>query len=256
MSSRLLISMLGLSGVCASLWGADIRGTVVIHRTLTKRKVTVSATSYDRGALTPVESQSSEDPLVFERRHVAIYLEDTAAAGVGANSLPTPVMEQRNRQFVPDLAVIPAGSAVSFPNIDPIFHNIFSLSKSRSFDLGNYPKGQMRLVTFPKPGIVVIGCHLHSNMAAFIVVTPGPWGTLADANGNFVLRNAPPGDHKIVAWHKIAGTFRKSIHVEEGRTENVEFLIPLDEAGSPLVGGKSSVITRREGAIGPGTRQK
>ena len=90
-------------------------------------------------------------------------------------------MEQQNRRFAPDLVVIPAGSSVSFPNFDPIFHNVFSLSKAKSFDLGNYSKGQTRMVTFPKPGIVAVYCHLHPNMAGTIVVTPNQWGVRVDA---------------------------------------------------------------------------
>ncbi|HEY6476018.1 MAG TPA: hypothetical protein VI456_05510, partial [Polyangia bacterium] len=79
------------------------------------------------------------------------------------------VMEQRDRQFAPRLLAIPAGSTVSFPNFDPVYHNVFSLSPARAFDLGIYKNGESRDVTFEKEGIVRLGCNLHANMTAHVV---------------------------------------------------------------------------------------
>jgi hypothetical protein len=132
------------------------------------------------------------------------------------------------------MVVIQAGSKVSFPNNDPIFHNVFSLSGPKTFDLGNYPKGDTRVVTFPEPGIVYVNCHLHPNMAATIVVAPNRWNTRADRDGRFELADVPAGKYTIVAWHKAAGFLRQSIVVEPDRDENVEFLIPIDENGHAL----------------------
>jgi plastocyanin len=146
----------------------------------------------------------------------------------------TVAMEQKDRQFVPDLLVIPSGSSVSFPNMDPIFHNVFSLSKPKTFDLGNYSKGQTRLVTFPKPGIVFVNCRLHPNMTATIVVSPNRWNTVADASGSFALHGVPPGTHTIVAWHKTAGFFREKVEVTPSRGATVQFIIPLSEDGTVI----------------------
>jgi hypothetical protein len=125
--------------------------------------------------------------------------------------------------------VIGAGSAVSFPNFDPIFHNVFSLSKPKTFDLGNYPRGQTRMVTFPKPGIVSVYCHLHPNMAGTVVVTPNQWAARVDASGQFVLADVPPGKYSVVAWHKTGGTFRKTIQVTAGQDSEINFFVPLPE---------------------------
>jgi plastocyanin len=144
----------------------------------------------------------------------------------------TATMEQKERQFVPDTLVIPAGSTVSFPNLDPVFHNVFSLSRPKMFDLGNYPKDHTRTVTFPKPGIVFVDCHLHSNMAGVIVVSPNGWSTKADANGRFLLADLPPGSYTLVAWHKAAGFFRQQVLVTGERNVQVTFVIPLDANGS------------------------
>ena len=132
-----------------------------------------------------------------------------------------------------ETVVIPVGSKVSFPNLDPIFHNVFSLSKPKSFDLGNYPKGDTRTVTFTQPGVVYVNCHLHPNMTGTIVVTPNRWETKADRDGHFHIDDLPPGKYTVVAWHKSAGFFREQ--VEAGGT--VEFVIPLAADGTPLVRG-------------------
>lgn len=138
-------------------------------------------------------------------------------------------MEQTGRRFVPDLVVIPAGSSVSFPNLDPIFHNVFSLSRAKTFDLGNYVKGDSRSVTFPKAGIVFVNCHLHPNMSAAIVVTPNAWNTIASKDGQYALRDLPPGSYTVVAWHKAAGFFRKTVTVTDSDDLKVDFFIPIGE---------------------------
>lgn len=127
-----------VSGVllgAALLAGADIRGAITIERKLTRHNVTASAGMYQRGVTVELGADAEGDPIAFERSHVVVYIEGgptSSASGVVKASI-----EQRDRRFVPDLVVIPAGSAVSFPNFDPIFHNVFSLSKAKSFDLGN-----------------------------------------------------------------------------------------------------------------------
>jgi len=179
---------------------------------------------YQRGVAVELGADGEEDALAFERSHVAIYIEGAATAanpGVVKASI-----EQRDRRFSPDLVVIPAGSAVNFPNFDPIFHNVFSLSKVKSFDLGNYPDGQSRTVTFPAPGLVAVYCHLHSNMSATIVVTPNHWATKADGKGAFTLAGVPAGTYSVVAWHKTAGTFHKTIVIGEKNDGDLSFTLP------------------------------
>jgi hypothetical protein len=148
------------------------------------------------------------------------------------------VIEQRGRRFVPDFVVIPAGSSVSFPNLDPIFHNVFSLSKPRSFDLGNYPRNQTRRVDFPKPGIVTVGCHLHPNMGATIVVTPNRWAAVPGGDGRFTLRDIPAGRHMLVAWHRSTGPIRRQLDVPAQGSISVRLEIPVsvEESRSLLAG--------------------
>jgi plastocyanin len=214
---------LGISPV----WAADIDGTIIVERTLTKRNVTAAAGLYQRGTAVELRSDAIGDPLAYERTHVVIYLEGLVANANAAADLPVPTMEQRDRRFVPDLLVVPAGGSVSFPNFDPIFHNVFSLSKPKSFDLGNYPKGQTRTEKFATPGIVFVYCHLHSNMTASIVVTPNRWNTLSDATGKFSLADVPPGKYTVVAWHKAVGYFRQQVEITSTRGAEIRFVIPF-----------------------------
>lgn len=224
------VSVAVLSGAAA--YADRIEGTVVIKKKLTRRRVTAEVPMYQRGTAVALSADAEADPLAFERSRVAIWIEgpiskDSAAA-------PAAKLEQTNRRFSPEIIVIPAGAKVSFPNNDPVFHNVFSLSGPKSFDLGNYPKGDTRFVTFAEPGIVYVNCHLHPNMAATIVVTPNKWNTLAGRDGHFSIEDVPPGKYTVVAWHKAAGFFRQSITLTEGRNEPIEFLIPIDENGRML----------------------
>ncbi len=213
--------------ISAGATAADLTGTVVIKRTLTKRRVTPEAGLYQRGVTVQLDpANDTGDALAFERSHVAVYVD-----GIVSPDPQRAVMEQKNRRFSPDLLVIPAGSTVSFPNLDPIFHNIFSLSRPKSFDLGNYPQNQTRTVTFPKPGVVFLNCHLHPNMSAAIVVVPNRWCARPGADGSFRLPDLPPGKYTVVAWHKAAGSFRQEVVVRDQATVPVQFLIPLEEAG-------------------------
>jgi plastocyanin len=225
MHRSLIGLILALSGLTA-LHGADVRGSITVQRKLTPRNVTPAAGLYQRGAAVALQPDSSEDVLDYERSHVVVYLEGDVPARLPSGSVKA-AMEQQNRRFSPDLVTVPAGSAVSFPNFDPIFHNVFSLSKPKSFDLGNYPKGQAREVTFPKPGIVFVYCHLHPNMMGTVVVTPNQWAARVDASGQFVLADVPPGKYTVTAWHKTGGTFHKTIEVTNGPVPEVNFFVPL-----------------------------
>lgn len=221
---RLAFSVLTIAFLSHPLCGETVSGSILIKRKLTKRSVTAEIPIYQRGPATELGKDPEQDPLDFERSRVIVWIE-----GAGPVRGATVSMEQVGRRFSPDLVVVPVGSVVSFPNMDPIFHNVFSLSKPRIFDLGNYPKGDSRNVTFSKPGVVSVNCHLHPNMAGIVVITPNSWNARTDPAGNFELRDVPPGDYEIVAWHRTAGYFRKKLRVIAGVENKIEFFIPLAE---------------------------
>ena len=222
----------------ASLFAQDITGTILIRKKLTRRSVTPSVSIYQRGIAVAPGKNAGEDPLDFERARVVVYLEGPGPSSPAAPKVEQPTIKQSGRRFLPDLLAVPIGSTVSFPNMDPIFHNVFSLSKAKAFDLGNYDKGDTRTVVFSKPGVVYVNCHLHPNMAATIVVTPNQWYARSDAAGAYRIPAVPAGEYTIVAWHKAAGFFRKPVTLEPGRNAVVDFFIPIgDDPQKPTVKG-------------------
>src|SRR5215831_1878619 len=227
MRLRSLVLHCCIPAVAVALPAQAITGSIVIKKKLTKPSVTASVSVYQRGTTVRLGKDAELDPIAYERSRVVVYLEGPDVAGQIPGD-PAPQIQQHDRRFSPDLVVVPAGSTVSFPNMDPIFHNIYSLSKPKSFDLGNYDKGQTRKVTFPTPGIVEIYCHLHPNMQATVVVTPNRWFARPDREGQYRIPDVPAGRYTLVAWHKSAGFFRKTIVVENGHLATADFLIPID----------------------------
>ncbi len=215
------------TGACAE----SVTGTILIKKRLSKPSVTASVSVYQRGAAIKLGEDAEPDPIARERSRVVIYLEGPAQAQSGSTT--TQQIEQIDRRFTPEMVVVPVGSTVSFPNMDPIFHNIYSLSKPKSFDLGSYDKGESRKVTFPKAGIVQIYCHLHPNMQATVVVTPNRWYARPDRDGLYRIPDVPPGQYTVVAWHKSAGFFRKTVVVSTDHDATADFFIPLEADPTP-----------------------
>jgi plastocyanin len=228
MRMKVLFLLCAIALIAARTGAQDITGTILIKKKLTRPSVTASVSVYQRGETVKLGKDSDADPIAYERSRVVVYLEGPEPAGDDSSSRPQLQIEQLNRRFSPDLIVAPIGSTVSFPNMDPIFHNIYSLSKPKTFDLGSYDKGETRKVIFPKPGVVEIYCHLHPNMAATVVVTPNRWYARPEPSGQYRIPNVPPGQYTIVAWHRSAGFFRKSIVVERGHSATADFFIPIE----------------------------
>lgn len=110
------------------------------------------------------------------------------------------VMEQRGREFNPHVMAVSVGSTVAFPNFDNIFHNVFSTSPQGAFDLGIYKSGEAREFKFDKEGIIRLGCNLHANMSAYLVVVGAPAYVVTDDKGNFKFGRLAPGKYKLKAW--------------------------------------------------------
>jgi len=213
--------VIGLIAAAYPLHAGDVDGQLLITKRLTKKAVT--PTVYDlRGAATPAVPM---DSAVNEFDRVIVMVEGGNAPSKQPETI---TINQRNTSFDPDLAVIPVGSTVEFPNWDPIFHNVFSLSGAKSFDLGFYPQGQSRTVKFTHSGVVQVYCHIHSNMYAAIVVTSSPWYGRPSADGTFSFHDVPAGHYRITAWHKIAGLYRTGVDVPGTGNVSVKLRIPID----------------------------
>jgi plastocyanin len=115
------------------------------------------------------------------------------------------IVEQRGKTFAPHVMAVPVGSTVSFPNFDPIFHNVFSLSKAKPFDLGMYKNGETREVKLDKPGIVRLGCNLHANMSAYLIVVDAPHYVIVESDGSYSFKSLAPGKYRVQAWNEQSG---------------------------------------------------
>jgi plastocyanin len=110
------------------------------------------------------------------------------------------LLTQKNKQFSPHLLVVPVGASVEFPNLDPFFHNVFSLFNGRRFDLGLYEAGSRRSVRFDHDGVSYIFCNIHPEMGAVIVSLSTPYYTISDRQGSASLDNVPPGEYELNVW--------------------------------------------------------
>lgn len=144
---------------------------------------------------------------------------------------PTPSsfeMLTRGKMLVPHVLAVPVGSTVSFPNDDPISHNLFSLSSGNAFDLGLYRKGAGKSQKFDTPGIVNVYCNVHPNMSAVIQVLDTPYFAFADANGNYSIANVPPGRYRLVAWNEQGGETESPVDVTSGGAVTGQVALTID----------------------------
>lgn len=123
------------------------------------------------------------------------------------------MMTTRSKTFVPHVLAVPAGSTISFPNEDPISHNLFSLTPGHTFDLGLYRKGAGKSQKFETPGVVNIYCNVHPNMSAVVHVMQTPYYGFADANGDYSF-DVQPGKYRVTAWNEQGGSVSSDIEVK------------------------------------------
>ncbi|HWM89030.1 MAG TPA: hypothetical protein VNO33_24430 [Kofleriaceae bacterium] len=197
-------------------------------------QLAVDTAPQPKGAVGGSEEDAAEKPKPQERASLAgtLRLESEADEAFGVVML-TPVrgkykkrvakqrvIEQRGRVFAPRLIAVPVGSTVAFPNFDPIYHNVFSRSDARPFDLGIFKNGQSREVTFDREGIVRIGCNLHANMATSIIVVGAPHYAVTDASGAFRFNRLRPGAYTLRAWtERSADPVSQRIQVVAGENQ-------------------------------------
>ncbi len=120
--------------------------------------------------------------------------------------LPTPprtqqyALVQKDKQFSPHLLVVPTGSSVAFPNLDPFYHNVFSLFNGKRFDLGLYEAHTQRSVRFDRDGVSYIFCNIHPEMGAVILALSTPYNGVSARDGSVVLHSIPPGSYRLNVW--------------------------------------------------------
>jgi plastocyanin len=218
--SRVLAHLLPVATLALSMSGSPagangvVRGRVEWRQEPSRldRRPTVA----EHGMPTPREPQ--------DRRRSVVYLETAPRAAFERPREGRAIMDQRNETFVPRLLAIMAGTTVDFPNSDVIFHNVFSLSRTKPFDLGRYAAGRSKSVRFDHPGIVRVFCEIHSHMSAYILVFAHPYYSVTDPEGRFRLDNVPPGTYTVTVWNETVPRDSREVRVpDEGGDVEVNF---------------------------------
>jgi plastocyanin len=151
-----------------------------------------------------------------------VYLENAASK---AGSLPTKQVSQKDMNFVPALLAIQTGTTVEFPNEDDTYHNIFSYSPTKRFDLGRYRPDERPIpfVVFDKAGLVTLRCDIHEHMRGLILVLDTAHFAVTDPQGHFRLSGLPAGKFTLKAWVDSRTTREQSVELKNGSTLHVDF---------------------------------
>lgn len=188
---RKIVLMLATAaiGTCVSADGI-IEGSMTLGERKAKRR---HPARYQR----PAEVKPGKRP----PPQAVIYLEsESATRAVNVPQEPL-VLHQRNYQFLPAILPIQVGSRIAFPNEDPEYHNVFSYSAAKAFDLGRYRKEEAPpVITFDKPGEIKLFCEIHSHMRGTILVLETPYFTMSTNNGNYRIKDVPAGTYTLRAW--------------------------------------------------------
>ena len=196
-----------------------IEGQVLLSTTLTSRRPRFRIYSDPGPGSRPPAHE------VDEMRNVVLYVQH---ATMPEGTVPArAAMAQVDEQFAPHILPVYHGATVEFPNNDDVFHNVFSLSSAKTFDLGRFPKGSSKSDVFEKSGTVQVFCHIHSDMSAVILVLDNPYFAVPTIAGKYVIEGVPPGDYTVVGWHERIKPVTQTVHVTAGETVRLDFNIPI-----------------------------
>jgi plastocyanin len=143
--------------------------------------------------------------------NAVVWLEAAAASG---HEMRKAVLDQQNLAFSPHVLAVRVGTTVEFPNRDRVFHNVFSFHDGKRFDLGMYPVGTVRNVTFAQPGLSRIFCNIHPNMAAYVLAVDSGYFAVSDSSGRFLIAAVPAGTYTYHAWRPGGTTLTGSVAVD------------------------------------------
>ena len=151
-----------------------------------------------------------------------------AVIWLDAPSAPRPrerrfVVHQRNMEFVPRVLAAPVGATVELPNNDRVFHNVFSFTNGKPFDLGLYPTGASKRITLDRAAVNRLYCNIHPHMAAYIVAVDTPYYATTDRAGRFTIPEVPAGRYTYRAWRSGADALNATVVVGDGQPLEVSW---------------------------------
>jgi hypothetical protein len=162
----------------------------------------VSLSSKNRKKLLPAEN-------------IVVYIDKVQMEKPFSPPITNPELRQRGKRFHPEVLPIMVGTTVDFPNDDTIFHNVFSLSKPKPFDLGNYKQGASKSLTFDNTGLVKVYCNIHFRMVSYILVLENPYFALTDEQGRYRIPGIPAGRYIVKAWQRFGDEAKNTVTLVE-----------------------------------------
>lgn len=212
--AALVAAVLSIIAINSSSYAADLYGQVL------RKPAKISperAISRYRGRENLVKFDTGEDCVCNPGLFSVIIL---TGQNLPQANIPdsVPIMAQKDKMFVPSVLTVSVGATVEFPNLDQFFHNVFSYSSAKQFDLGRYPQGKSEAVTFDKPGIVKVFCEIHYSMRAYVHVLESPYFATSDERGNFVIKDVIPGTYTVNVWQENLPEITQTIIIKNDST--------------------------------------
>jgi plastocyanin len=164
-----------------------------------------------------------KDGRVVPAEGAVVWVEGTEIASSVAS--PAPVIVSRDKRFTPHVVAVAKGAPVTFPNVDPIFHNAFSRTPGNEFDLGLYRRGARRAVRLNTPGVVRVYCNIHPEMAAFVVVVDRAAHGVSGADGLFRVSEIPPGRRVVRVWSEKGGQQQSTVVFRPGARQRLDAVL-------------------------------
>ena len=166
-------------------------------------------------------------------RDFVVYIDQPIAEITPGAPALAAVTTQKDASFEPHVLPIAVGTTVRWPNEDDIYHNVFSMSDAKEFDLGYYKKEKTPELTFDKVGRVDVFCAIHSKMHCIILVLPNPFFAAVDAKGRYQIKNIPAGTYRVRAWHERLPALVKTVTVPAEGEVKVDFMMGVDGLPKP-----------------------
>lgn len=207
------------------LWAYPVQAAQIHGKVnLPQAQANAPVSAYSRGVFVPgaLDKKPAGGAMEGKEPKAIVWAVPPGASSGFVQPAEKPKMIQQNKEFIPSVLVVQTGTTVGFPNLDPLYHNVFSYSRAKRFDLGRYQQGKSKDITFDQAGVVEVYCEIHENMHAYILVVDTPYFTRTGKNGEFSL-DLPSGKYKVYAWIPNKTSEPSEIELSASRDAEVNF---------------------------------